>query len=76
MNKYLELLENLNELTDSQKRILLGLTTYLTENDLNELEEYYKSSNINVIDSLTLDNISIKNEKIKDILERFKSYVY
>lgn len=76
MGSYLNLLENINELTLSQKRILLGLTTYLTEGELKDLQLYYKKLGIEVIDSLSLSETSINNDKIRNILEKFKSYVW
>lgn len=74
-NEYLNLLDNMEDLTDSEKRTLLGITTYLNKEELDEFADFNKDLNISIKDSLKLENIDIKNEKIKDILIRFKKYV-
>ena len=74
-NEYLNLLDNMEDLTDSEKRTLLGITTYLNKEELDEFADFNKNLNISIKDSLKLENIDIKNEKIKDILIRFKKYV-
>lgn len=74
-NEYLSLLDNMESLTDSEKRTLLGITTYLNKEELDEFADFNKDLNISIKDSLKLENTDIKNEKIKDILIRFKRYV-
>lgn len=73
-NEYLNLLEDMEDLTDSEKHTLLSITTYLNKEELEEFAEYNKGLNISIIDSLKLENIDIKNEKIKEVLLRFKQY--
>ena len=75
MNEYLALLNNMEYLQDFEKRTLLGITTYLNKEELNELANYNKNLNISIQDSLKLINTDIKNEKIKEILLRFKKYI-
>ena len=74
-NEYLNLLDNMEDLTDSEKRTLLGITTYLNKEELDEFADFNKDLNISIKDSLKLENTDINNEKIKDILIRFKRYV-
>ena len=74
-NEYLNLLDNMEDLTDFEKRILLSITTYLNEEELNEFADFNKGLNISIRDSLKLENIDINNEKIKEVLLRFKQYV-
>lgn len=74
-NEYISLLDNMESLTDSEKRTLLSITTYLNEEELNEFADFNKGLNISIKDSLKLENIDINNEKIKEVLLRFKQYV-
>ena len=74
-NEYLNLLDNMEDLTDFEKRILLSITTYLNEEELNEFADFNKGLNISIRDSLKLENTDINNEKIKEVLLRFKQYV-
>ena len=74
-NVYLELLENMEDLTDSQRKILLCITTYLNEEELSEFENYNKSLNISIKDSLNLKNIQTDNARLNELLQRFKKYV-
>ena len=74
-NEYLNLLDNMEDLTDFEKRTLLSITTYLNEEELNEFADFNKGLNISIRDSLKLENIDINNEKIKEVLLRFKQYV-
>lgn len=74
-NEYLSLLDNMESLTDSEKRTLLGITTYLNKEELNEFADFNKGLNISIRDSLKLENTDINNEKIKEVLLRFKQYV-
>lgn len=74
-NEYLNLLDNMEDLTDSEKRTLLGITTYLNKEELDEFADFNKDLNISIKDSLKLENTDINNEKIKEVLLRFKQYV-
>lgn len=74
-NEYLSLLDNMDDLTNSEKRTLLGITTYLNKEELDEFADFNKDLNISIKDSLKLENIGINNEKIKEVLLRFKQYV-
>lgn len=74
-NEYISLLDNMESLTDSEKRTLLSITTYLNEEELNEFADFNKGLNISIRDSLKLENTDINNEKIKEVLLRFKQYV-
>lgn len=74
-NEYLNLLDNMEDLTDSEKRTLLSITTYLNKEELNEFADFNKGLNISIRDSLKLENTDINNEKIKEVLLRFKQYV-
>ena len=75
MNEYLNLLDNIDTLSTSEKRILLSITTYLNEDELDEFEKFNKDLNISIKDSLKLNNISINNEKIRETLMMLKKYV-
>jgi hypothetical protein len=74
-NEYLNLLDNMENLTDSEKRTLLSITTYLNKEELEEFANFNKEQNISVRDSLKLENTDINNEKIKEVISRFKKYV-
>lgn len=69
------MLDNMTNLTDSQKRILVGITTYLNEEELDKFADYSLKHNISVIESLQLDDISISDEKIYEKLRMLRRYV-
>ena len=59
----------------SELRTLSIVLVLLNKEKLDEFADFNKDLNISIKDSLKLENIDIKNEKIKDILIRFKKYV-
>ena len=58
-NEYLSLLDNMESLTDSEKRTLLGITTYLNKEELDEFADFNKDLNISIKDSLNLIIVSL-----------------
>ena len=74
MNEYLQLLENMDDLSLVEKRTLLSITTYLNEEELDEFANYNKMLNISAKQSLNLENIDISNDEIKAKLSMFKKY--
>ena len=74
MNEYLQLLENMDDLSLIEKRTLLSITTYLNKEELDEFANYNKMLNISAKQSLNLENIDINNDEIKAKLLMFKKY--